>query len=390
MVSYPRVFIAAGEHSGDRFGACLAGALKRLLPDVRLSGVGGSLMEAAGVRVVADTVGHAGMGLLQTGQSFWKWARVFRRCVREFNDEAPDVLVPVDNPGFNLRIAGLMQGRGTPVCYYVSPQVWAWLPGRIHRIARAVTRMMVILPFEKAMYDRLGVDCRFVGHPALDYLSRHRLDEAFVTSCRGSGKTVVGLLPGSRLQEVRHTFPIICDAAARIRERLPETAFHVAAASREHVAALRQVLDARGLPAEIHLDRTAEIMKAARVCVVVSGTATLETAFYRTPMVIVYRTNRWARIPARRLLQVKHIGLVNIVAGREVAPEFLKFDDDARPIAESALKLLTDSTAWEESRAGLDEVTHAMGPTNSCQRAAEAVADCLETGNRKNGRQNHR
>ena len=229
MVSYPRIFIAAGEHSGDRFGASLAEALRRLSPDVRLTGVGGPRMAAAGVRVVADTVGHSGMGLLSAFGNAQRWVRVFRNCIREFNREPPDILVPVDNPGFNLRLAGHARARKIPVCYYVSPQVWAWMPHRIHRIARLVTRMMTILPFEKALYDPLGVDCRYVGHPVLDYMAPAVMDSAvrekYVGSLGARGKTVVGLLPGSRSQEIRHTFPILCDAAAILRRRNPDILF---------------------------------------------------------------------------------------------------------------------------------------------------------------------
>ena len=377
MVSYPRVFISAGERSGDRFGSQLARALRELRPDVRLTGLGGPLMAEAGVKVVGDTVGHAGMGLVNSLRHLGKWTSVFRRAVREFNRESPDVVVPIDNPGFNLRLSRLAREREIPVCYYVSPQVWAWLPGRIRRIARRVTRMMVLLPFEKPLYDRAGVDCVYVGHPLLDYQAEAAVDENLVASLGGPDGHVVGLLPGSRRQEVLHTFPIICEAARRIRARRPDTTFHVAAASPGDLPIIRDVLASSGLAAEVHVGRTADVMKGSRICLVVSGTATLETAYYRTPMVVVYRTNRWARIPARCVLNVRHICLVNIIAGREVVREFLKFDDDARPVADAALNLLSDDNAWEKCRRDLDEVMQALGPSGSCARAAAAVLDCL-------------
>ena len=378
MLSYPRIFISAGEHSGDRFGAYLGRAVREMRPDVRLSGLGGPLMADAGVRIVANTVGHAGMGLVNTFRHAGRWTSAFRRAVGEFNREPPDVIVPIDNPGFNLRLARLAQERRIPVCYYVSPQVWAWLPGRIHRIARLVTRMMVLLPFEKPLYDRLGVDCVYVGHPLLDYQAAAPLDEQFVAALGGPGGHAIGLLPGSRRQEVLHTFPIICDAASRIRASRSEIVFHVGAASENDLPAIREVLDSTGLEAEVHIGRTADIMKGSRLCLVASGTATIETAYYRTPMVVVYRTNRWARLPVRHLLRVPHICLVNIVAGREVVPEFLKFDDDAAPVAEAALTLLNDDGAWERCRSDLDEVMRALGPSGSCARAAAAVLDCME------------
>jgi len=340
-------------------------------------------MADAGVRVVADTVGHSGMGLLSTFGNAQRWVRVFRNCIREFNREPPDILVPVDNPGFNLRLAGHARARKIPVCYYVSPQVWAWMPRRIHRIARLVTRMMTILPFEKALYDPLGVDCRYVGHPVLDYMAPEVMDspsrEKYLESLGARGKTVVGLLPGSRSQEIRHTFPILCDAAAMLRRRFPDILFLVAATSEEHLPELKCILATRRLEAAVRLGETPQIMQVSKLCLAVSGTATLETAYFRTPMVVVYRTNKWTRHLAKRLLQVPHFCLVNILAGREAVPEFLKFDDDARPIAEAALNLLTDPAARERCRQDLDEVIRSLGPAGCSERAARAVLDCLET-----------
>jgi lipid-A-disaccharide synthase len=381
MLPYPRIFISAGERSGDRFGASLASAIRDIEPDARLFGVGGPQMASAGVRVLADTVGHAGMGLRYVFANLDDWLKVFRRCIRQFNGEPPDILVPIDNPGFNLRLAGHARERNIPVCYYVSPQVWAWLPHRIHRIGRLVTRMMAILPFEKPLYDRIGVDCRYVGHPLLDYLASARIDEdtkqSFLKECGASERTAVGLLPGSRLQEIRHSFPLICDAAVEVRRARPDSTFLVAASAPEHIPEIAAVLGSRRLPARILIGKTAEIMQASRVCLVVSGTAALETAYFRTPMVVVYRAGSWARHVAPRMLNVKHISLVNILAGRGVVPEFLKFDDNASGIGEAALRLLTDESAWSECRANLDEVVRSLGPAGTSHRAAEAVLDCL-------------
>ena len=378
MVCYPRIFITAGEHSGDRFGAALARALRDICPDARLSGIGGPQMADAGVRLVAHTAGHAGMGIMYSAMHLTQWGRAYRNCIREFNREPPDIFVPIDNPTFNLRLARIAKPRRLPVCYYVSPQVWAWMPGRIKRIAQLVDRMMVILPFEKRLYEDLGVDCRYVGHPLLDYLPMVRPDESFLKSLASEKRPIIGLLPGSRQQEIRHTFAIICDAARSIGQRLPESQFHVAAASAEHVPAIREMLASRRVAAQVHVGRTVEIMRGARICLVVSGTATLETAYFCTPMVLVYRTRSWARVLAPFLLNVRHIGLVNIVAGREAVPEFLKFDDDSRPIAEAALRLLEDEKSWQECRSRLQEVKRLLGPSGSSARAAQAVLECLE------------
>jgi lipid-A-disaccharide synthase len=258
------------------------------------------------------------------------------------------------------------------------------MPHRIHRIARLVTRMMTILPFEKALYDPLGVDCRYVGHPVLDYMAPAVMElaarEKYLASLGATGKTVVGLLPGSRSQEIRHTFPIICDAAATLRQRIPNILFLVAATSEEHLPDLQNILATRQLDAAVRLGQTPQIMQISKLCLAVSGTATLETAYFRTPMVVVYRTNKWARHIAPRLLKVPHVCLVNILAGHEAVPEFLKYDDNAQPVAEAALNLLTDPAAWERCRADLDQVIQSLGPAGTSERAARAVLDCLDAG----------
>jgi len=384
MLPYPRIFISAGEHSGDRLGAGLAEALRRLAPDVRLSGVGGPRMAAAGVELLADTTAHAGMGIRYVLRHLGAWARVYRLCAAAFNRESPDAVVPIDNPGFNLGkgpfegICGLARSHRVPVCYYVSPQVWAWWPWRIRRIARLVDRMMTILPFEKPLYDERQVDCRYVGHPMLDYLGSARLDPDFMAALRTGPGPAVGLLPGSRRQEIRHSFPIICRAAVRIAEVFPEASFHIAAASREHLGTIRRVLNECGLRGRVHLNRTHEIMAGSRVCLVVSGTATLETAYYRTPMVIVYRTAAWHRFVASRFLRVRHIGLVNVVGGdADVVPEFLKFDDDATSVAEAALRLLEDEREWSACRERLDAVVRGLGTPGGFERAARAVLELV-------------
>jgi lipid-A-disaccharide synthase len=375
MRSYPRIFIAAGERSGDQFGAALAGALRALHPDVRLTGLGGPRMAHAGVRIIGDTVSHSGMGFFYTLAKIAHWAAIFRRTIAEFNHEPPDLLLPIDNPGFNLRLAAHARQRRIPVCYYVGPQVWAWRPGRIRRIARAVDRMMVLFPFEEPLWRRAGVDCRYVGHPLLDYMPAKPMDESFVAQLRSD--SAIGLLPGSRSQEVTHCFPILCDAALALRQARPGLRFHVAAAASEHLPQIHSILAARGLDAAVHVDRTAEVTKGSRLCLVVSGTATLETAWHRTPMVVLYRAGAWARPLARRMLHVKHISLVNILAGREIVPEHLLFRDDPRPLVQSALRLLQDPAAWEQCRRDLDAVIRSLGPPGSSTRAAQAALEML-------------
>jgi lipid-A-disaccharide synthase len=383
MTPYPRIFISAGEHSGDRLGAELAREILKRAPDAQLSGLGGERMAAAGVRIVCDTTRHAGMGIVYVLKHLGDWARVYRRSISEFNSNPPDLVVPIDNPGFNLGkgsfggLSGAARERGIPVCYYVSPQVWAWWPGRIKRICRLVNRMMTVLPFEKAFYEERGTDCRYVGHPVVDYLSSHESDAACVREVESGGRPIIGLLPGSRRQEIRHTFKIICGAARLLQQQLPDASLHVAAVTPRHVAPIQEVLDQYGVTAQIHIDRTPEIMRTADLCLACSGTATLEIAYSGTPMVIVYRTTSWHRYIVPWFLNTKHIGLINVVGGEDVVPEFLKFDDDPKPIAQAAHQLLTDDEARAACMKRIDSAVEKLGGPGSAPRAAEAVLDML-------------
>lgn len=372
------IFLSVGETSGDLFAADVAAALRERRPGVRLHGLGGPRMAAQGVRLLADPTGHAVMGVLRAFQEANYYAGLYRRCVRFLNASPPNVLVPVDNPGFNLRLAELFRKRGVPVAYYVSPQVWAWRKGRIRRIRRAVDRMMCIFPFEKALYDAAGCDAAYVGHPAMDYLSRARFDAEAEALVRNLGEPAVGLLPGSRAQEVRQVFPVIAGAAALVQREIPSARFAVGCAEAAHEREARAILRAKGVQGAAFLTGKAwEIMRASRCCIAASGTATLELAYFGRPMVIVYRAPRFAEPFARRLLRSR-IGIVNVVAGEEASPEFLMFRDDPRPAAQAALNLLQDESAFERQREALARVMAKVGPPGTAGRAAEAILELAE------------
>jgi lipid-A-disaccharide synthase len=373
MARPARVFISAGETSGDRFGAALVDALLRRRPDLDLAGLGGPAMAARGVRLIENPLAHASMGFSGLSK-VGAYLSIFRRCISHFRRLRPDVFVPIDNPEFNLRFAGYARAMRVPVCYYVSPQVWAWRRRRIHRIAATVNRMLCILPFEKEMYDRVGCDARYVGHPALDYLAAARLDEETERRIRSLGPLVVGLLPGSRGQEVERVFPIIAGAAAIVQRAFPEARFAVGCAEERHVASVRSVLRAKGVQALILPGRAWEVMRQSRLCVAASGTVTLELAWFRRPMVIVYH-GPWVVKPFLPWILHTRFGLVNVIAGQEICPEHLMFTEDPRPAAEAALRLLRNEQAWAAQQRDLDDVMRTMGGPGTSDRAAEAVLE---------------
>ena len=372
------VFISAAETSGDRFASRLVRAIRERRPDTRFTGIGGARMAEEGVELLADLTGHAVIGFVGALANLGRFLEASRCFVTHLNRRRPDVFVPVDNPGFHLRLAAIAHDRRIPVVYYVSPQVWAWRRGRIHKIARIVDRVLCILPFEKKLYDEIGADARYVGHPALDYLAEATPDPASEERILSAGDPVVGLLPGSRLQEVRRVFPVIAAAAVWIRRQIPGVGFVVACAEKSHESPVRAVLRHAGLrDAVVLTGQTWDIMRRSRICIATSGTATLELAWFNRPMVIVYRGPWLGRFFAPLVLRTR-IGLVNVIAGREVCPEFLRFDNDPRPVGMAALGLLTNESDWETQRIHLREVMARVGPPGAAGRAAAAVLDIAE------------
>ncbi|HRU07056.1 MAG TPA: lipid-A-disaccharide synthase [Candidatus Brocadiia bacterium] len=373
-----RVFLSAGEASGDRFGASLVQAIRSRRPDARFLGIGGARMAAQGVERIADTTRHAVMGVFSAISKVGYFTGVFRQCVRRFNIEAPSVCVPIDNPGFNRHLARFAHSRAVPVCYYVSPQFWAWRKGRIYKFAKTVDRVLCILPFEPAMYEEVGVDARYTGHPALDYLKQYVEDPAVAARVRSLGPCVVGLLPGSRLQEVRNVFPIIASAASHIQRRLPQVRFIVGCAEPSHEPLVRATLRANGVTgATLLTGRAWDVMRHARLCVTASGTATLELAWFRRPMVIVYHAPPIAR-PIMPWLLRTHFGIVNVIAGREICPEFLMYGPNGAPAGQAAVELLQNEDAWRRQQTALGQVVDLLGAPGSADRAAEAVIELAE------------
>ncbi len=372
----PKIFLSAGETSGDRYGAALARAILAKAPDAELVGLGGERMADAGVELVRDVVGDAVMGIWGVVRGFRSLHAIYRDAVAAMNRIRPDVFIPIDNPGMNLRLAKAARRVGTRVVYYVSPQVWAWYPSRIHRIARLVDKMLVILPFEKDLYDSHGVPCEFVGHPVFDYLQEYELSEEVLSDLgRGEG-SLVGLLPGSRSQEVKRVFPVIAKAASELASGRGDRSgvrFVVACANDEHVQQVNETLGRFGVEADVLVNRTFEVMQASRMCIAVSGTATLELCCFEKPTVVVYRTSRILKPLARLFLKTRYVSLANILADKEVFPEFLLFRFDAPPVAEAAKSLLLDKQAWETCRLELRKIKQSLGGPGASERAAAAA-----------------
>jgi lipid-A-disaccharide synthase len=363
----------AGEASGDLHGSTLARALTALVPDLRLAGMGGARMIAAGVRLVerADRVTVVG-GTEALGRLPALW-RAFRRLRGELRRRRPGALVLIDFPEFNLRLARVARRLGVPVVYFVAPQLWAWRRGRVRAMARDVNRVLAIFPFEVGLYQEAGVPVEFVGHPLLDVLPALDRDTARAGLARDSER-LVGLLPGSRDAEVRRHLPVLLGATAKIVARHPRTRFAVPVASTIEPDGVIAGVRASGLPITVLRGEAYRVMAAADLLLVASGTATLEAACYGAPMVVLYKLSTVSYRIARVLVRgVPHISLPNIVAGREIVPELIQAQATPAAVASAASRLLEDDAGRAAQRAALLEVRSRLGETGAGLRAARAV-----------------
>ncbi len=374
----PRIFIVTGEASGDVHGANLAGAIRALLPDAELVGVGGSRMQSAGVTLLPGLKRTDAMGVTLGLAHLRAAIRNFVALARFLSRTSLDAVVFIDNPGMNLRLARIAKWAGQRVIYYIAPQVWAWAPIRMRLIRRRVDRVIVILPFEEELYRRAGVPCTFVGHPLLDEVApSYDRDELRKRFGLESSAPVVGLLPGSRESEVRALLPVMLQAAAQLSQRHPGARFVMAQApsiASELIAAL-----SAGASVHVHVvrDQASEVMAVSDVLLVASGTATLQAAVVGTPMVLTYRAPWLTYWLARWLIRINWIGLANIVAGRSIVPELIQQNATAERLSREASRLLTDQQAASEMRAELRTVREALGSPGASRRAAAAVlAEC--------------
>ncbi len=369
----PRILIVTGEASGDLHGGNLATALRLLRPDVQILGAGGPKMKAAGVELIPgierlDVVGMVGWKQLRAA---WRNYVILKRLL---NQSRFDAVVFIDHPGLNLHLATMAKRAGQRVVYYIAPQIWAWRPGRIRRIKRAVDRMLVILPFEATLYRQAGVPCEFVGHPLLDAVAssydRAELRKRFELD---PDALVIGLLPGSRASEVRDLFPLMLGAAERLSSLHAGAQFVVAQASSIKEGLLDALSAGCGTKIRVFRDQASEVIAASDLLLVASGTATLQGAVIGTPMVITYRTSWMSYWLARLLIRVNWIGLVNIVAGRGIVTELIQHEATAERLSEAAHRLLSDEAALSGMRAAFRAVRDSLGSPGASRRAAEAV-----------------
>jgi lipid-A-disaccharide synthase len=371
-----RLYVVAGELSGDAHGAGLLRALKTMVPAVEIHGAGGPEMAAVAGPGLRDWVEDAAvMGVWEVLKRYGWFKQRFAEMLDEVRAFRPDVLLLIDYPGFNLRFAEAVRRESpeTRLVYYVSPQVWAWHKGRIPKMARLLDEMLCLFPFEQPIFEEAGLKTTFVGHPLVDELEDHRLPDP------QRDHSLVGLFPGSREREIARLFPMMIETARQLREWRGDLMFEVPAASAKLAGQIRGMLAEAGADGwiTVHTGGSHALMQRAGCAVIASGTATLEAAYYGLPYCLVYRVAPLTYIAAKMLVKIKLIGIVNILAGEEVVKEFVQADAEPRAVSRELRELIDSPERRAALQTRLAETSAKLGGTGVHARVANAVAEWL-------------
>jgi lipid-A-disaccharide synthase len=371
-----RVFISAGEPSGDLHAGNLLRSLRAIDPTTSAAGFGGEHLRHSGCDLLFPLADHAIMGLTGIASAIPSMVRLRRRFVECLRTNKPDAVVLIDYPGFHWWLAAAAKKCGVPVVSFVPPQVWAWATHRVNWVRRWFDHVLCSLPFEEAWYHERGVtQAQYVGHPYFDELGRQRLDEEFIAAQRKLGGQIVGLLPGSRGGEIERNLDTLIHAALRIRDTRADVQFLFACFKPAHKEQIERRLVAENLLAETYVGRTPEIIHVADACVAVSGSVGLELLHHGTPSIVVYRVNPLYKAISRRIiLKVPYISIVNLLAGRELFPEHLTTKDPSPAVAGQLLNWLEDPETLARVRADLAALRDIVGRPGACRRAAELIS----------------
>jgi lipid-A-disaccharide synthase len=367
--------IIAGEASGDLHGAQLVMAMRRLNPDLDFFGIGGDALRRAGVQVHVDNSEMAVVGLFEALPKMRVLLKALRLAKQDLKEIRPALLILIDFPDFNLRVAAAAKKLGIPVMYYISPQVWAWRTGRVRKIKKLVDHMVVIFPFEVDFYREWDVPVTFVGHPLLDSTPPPGTGKK-PEDLKGDG-VLVGLLAGSRSQEVSRLLPTMVTVAEILSERLERVRFAIPVASSVSRDLVERIIQDGRAEFLVLSNRLRDVLDQAALVITASGTVTLEAAIAGTPMIIVYKISPLSYWLGKRLIRVKHIGLANLVAGTPIVPELIQQDASAERIADEALRIIRDEKRRTQMRHELLRTGQSLGAPGASRRAAKVALSVL-------------
>jgi lipid-A-disaccharide synthase len=378
-----RLFISAGEPSGDLHGANLLRAMRQQQPGIDYHGFGGERMAAAGCRLLYPLCDLAVVGFVRVLGSVPRFAGLLRLADRFFAEQRPDAVVLIDFPGFHWWLARLAKAHGIPVVYFVPPQLWAWASWRVGKMRRRVDHVLCNLPFEEAWYRQRNVPAQYVGHPYFDELREQHLDAAFVAEQESRPGPIVALLPGSRRQELDYNLPSLVRAASLMHARRPDVRFLFACLKPEHRRRAEELVRGGNLPIEAHAGKTPEIIHVAHSCIAVSGSVGLELLYRGKPSVVVYRQNPVGIAAARLLMRCPYISLVNLLAGKELFPEFLTSRCEAEGMAKHVLHWLDEPSAHKAVREELAALRERVAEPGACDRAAAFTLEVMRKESRE-------
>ena len=369
-----RIMIIAGEASGDMHGAKLAESIKKLDHRTFLFGVGGSAMNAEGVHLVVDSRTLSVVGITEVFSKLPTIYRAMSTVKKALKRLKPDLLILIDFPDFNFHVAEFSKKLNIPILYYISPQIWAWRQGRVKKIKRLVDHMAVILPFEAPFYRKHQVPVTFVGHPLLDRIP------PVVSKPPASdfiGKPIIGLLPGSREKEVSTLLPVMLDACKKIKRERPATQFVVSCSDSISTDRMMEIINLYNSDIEIDVIKGSveRVIKKSHLLVAASGTVTLEAALHGVPMVIVYIVSPISYWLGKRLISVKHIGIVNLIVQKRLLPELIQADVSPANIASETIHLLDDPQTYMQIKKELQHVRKRLGGAGASDRVARIALD---------------
>lgn len=373
----PLIFISAAEPSGDRHGASLIRAVRAVCPTARFVGVAGPRMVSAGCESIFDMTRHAAM-LLGALRSIGKAAKMMAVCDTYLRTHAVDAAVVIDSPTLHLPLAARAQSAGVPLLYYIAPQIWAWGSYRIHKLRNRCDRVAAILPFEEKYFRDQGVEVTYVGHPLAEQLADYLIDQHTVRDMRSAGSPFIALLPGSRKHVVQSILPGQLEVAQQITQALPRAAFGVSVANPQVAPVIREMVGHPSVKVTEYRGKHPELIRASDLVLVASGTSTLEVALHDRPMIVMYNGSRlFYHLIARWMIGTSHLALPNILAGREIVPEFMPYYTSSKPIAARAIELLKSEEKRQAMVHDLRQMTAPLRNTRASDRTATMLLNMI-------------
>ena len=364
------VMIIAGETSGDLHGSKLVRAMRKRNKGLLFRGIGGEALNAAGVRLLIDASEISVVGITEIFSKIPNIKKSLRVAKKELKTLHPDLLILIDFPDFNLHLASFAKKIGIPILYYISPQIWAWRSGRLRKIGKIVDHLAVILPFEEDFYRGLKIPVTFVGHPLLD---TNASPQNKTLSGRTKDNLVIGFLPGSRDGEIARHLPIMINAARILHEKIENVKFLISVAPEVKRTYVQGIIKKHktAFAFELVADRSEKVFERSNLVVAASGTVTLEAAISGTPMVIIYKVSTISSWIGRAMIQVEHIGLVNLIAGRKIVPELLQKEASPTRISDTVFEMLRDPSGLERIRLELLNIRDLLGGPGASERVAD-------------------